>query len=536
MTDGSTNGAQVDSENVEIGQAQKNTNMSGLSKKYFAINSVTQLLFFAFNAITSIIMIPYLIHHLGTSAYGVITLANKVVGWTQFLATAVVSMIGRFVLIHLSRGETSTARRYFSTQFIATIALVILLLPVVILISYLSPALFKISGTLASVSRIVFLLTYVSFLLMMIYSALQTSIYVRQQFYIRDLLDTLNQTFRYASWIVLFTVMSPALWHVGVGYAVGALIAVIGVLLAFRKLTPELTPSLKIFDVSKFKEMTNFGGWMVAGQIGLMLYNRSDAAILSWSLGLASVGMYGAVAGFTDMVANFTSSYTGMIGPSVIASYGRADYDGCFRIIKRAMKFLSCGMGVLMGVLAGLAEPLLIRWLGTEFGSLSIVVWLLFASIAINSPTDPMATLLNAAKKVNVLAYSNIGGGILNVVLAILLLKFTRLGLCSMPIALALSSAVKNLIVFPYYSGKVLHKPVIEFYKPQMPSIGVVLVSFTLTMWVAKLMMPKSFLSLTCVALPLFCVLGAAAYFLVLDNDDRRFCREVLPFSKKRVV
>ena len=67
------------------------------SKKHFARNTLAALLFYAFNTITSIWMVPYQISHLGISNYGMVSLANNFGNYMQLFTIALVGIIARFV-------------------------------------------------------------------------------------------------------------------------------------------------------------------------------------------------------------------------------------------------------------------------------------------------------------------------------------------------------------------------------------------------------------------------------------------------------
>ena len=89
------------------------------TKKHFVRNITASVIFFVFSAATSLYMVPFQIHHLGTANFGMVTLAISFAAYLQILTVALVSSIGRFVAVEMARSNYDRARSYLNTQTIA---------------------------------------------------------------------------------------------------------------------------------------------------------------------------------------------------------------------------------------------------------------------------------------------------------------------------------------------------------------------------------------------------------------------------------
>ncbi|HEX2950570.1 MAG TPA: oligosaccharide flippase family protein [Armatimonadota bacterium] len=506
------------------------------SKKHLARNTGSQIFLFIFSIITSLYFVRYQIQQLGIANYGMVTLATQIVSWTQVAAIAIVGTIGRFVTLNIARGDNKQARSYFNTQVTTVIGLSAVLLPVAALVSYITPVFVKIPYGEVMNTRLLFFLTYLTFIVALYSATFQVTLYVKQRFDIRNMLEVANQISGYAIWILLFSLFRPSLWHIGFGRVIGAAVLLMGTVYTFLKLTPDLKPDLRGYDPSKFKEMIKMGTWMTISQVGIMLYLSFDALVINRTLGPASVGRYGTVAGLSVMIRGLSATMLSILGPPVIAYYARQDWTGLQRAVTKAVKFTSLGIAIALGAFCGLSVPFLTWWLGPSFGSLHLLVWLLFPHMVLNLGMDPPSSVTYAANKMAVPGIATILGGLLKVALAVILIKYTRLGLYGVAIADMISLSVKNLIFQPIYVSRLLQSSSLPFYKAVVPSIFVFSAVSLTALALSRITHSATFSVMAVEGLAVVMVFSGLTYLLVLNRDDREFLRQSVPWRKKRTV
>lgn len=504
-----------------------NTIMEREAKQHLARNTATSIVFFIFNAGTSMYFVPLQIHCLGVGNYGMITLANQVVMWTGVITIALVGTIGRFVTLHLARGEEQEARRYFNTQLVASLGFAAVFLPITFVISYMTPAIFRVPAGQEHNSQILFFLTYTSFLVWICASAFQVSTYVRQRFDIKNIIEIGNQILRYSTWLLLFAIAVPSMRHIGIGYVLGTTVALVATIIASRRLTPELRPSLREFDVRKLREMLGMGGWMTVAQLGQMLYLLCDAVILNMMLGPAVVGMYGAVAGLTMMVRGLSGMVLGVIGPPAVAYAAKGDFAGMARLMTRAVKFQSLFLAIILGIMCGMSVPLLRWWLGPKFVPLALLLFLLMCHLPMNLGSETLSTVTYATNRMVAPAIATVAGGLLKVVLAIILIKYTRLGMYGVVTADIVSLSLKALVFFPVYTGKIMKRSSVAVYKALLPAMAVFIGASALSWKATHVFVPYGFIGLAVTGLILTVVVGTIAYRFALNSDERSFIRVI---------
>lgn len=514
---------------IQSEQHSNNDNGSiSSAKTHLARNTLSNVIFFLFNVVTSLYMLPYQIRHLGIGNYGIIFLAIQFVSYTQILSMAIVGAISRFVVLHASKGDNEEARSYLTTQVIAITWLAALLIPAAMLISFLTPRFLNLPSGQAANTQILFFIMYLAFLTSLFTSVFQVSLFVRQRFDLKNLIEIINQIFRYSTWILLFAILTPRIWHIGVGTFAGALVALVASLIVFNKLTPELRPSLKGFDKGKFLEMVKTGAWMTVAQLGWILYIAMDTLIINKILGPTSAGNFATIAGIQTMLRTLSSTMLVLVVPPAVACFARQDWDGLMRGSARALKFTSLSYAILFGIICGLSVPFLTCWLGPKFAPLSLLTWLMLSHLVLNNAADPLFFINYAMNRVAVPGIATVIGGVIKVGLAITLVKFTSLGLYGIPVADIFCLGMKNLVFAPIYTGKVVGRSPLPLYKALFPSVFIFAATSATALKLTHIFKLTSFFDLLCVGAPVAIVFALITYFIALTDDDRTFFKQVI--------
>jgi membrane protein EpsK len=108
------------------------------------------------NAALLVWYIPFLVRHLGVSAYGMIPLANSLVMFSTVISTSLNVSINRFLAIDLNRGDDADGNRTFNTALALSLGGCLILLVPIGLLTYFFPVLFKVPAGLEFSTQILF--------------------------------------------------------------------------------------------------------------------------------------------------------------------------------------------------------------------------------------------------------------------------------------------------------------------------------------------------------------------------------------------
>ena len=83
--------------------------------KRLAINMIANIVAFVVQFGINFLLTPYIVHTLGSEAYGFVQLSNNIISWVGILTVALNSMSGRFICIEINRQNTKKAKEYFNS-------------------------------------------------------------------------------------------------------------------------------------------------------------------------------------------------------------------------------------------------------------------------------------------------------------------------------------------------------------------------------------------------------------------------------------
>lgn len=504
------------------------------AKKHFVANTVSNLVFFVATVVGSFFMVPYQKNHLGIANYGTVTTAHSFTLYTQVLTVVLTTTLFRFATMHLARGDTDEARKYFNTQLVAVVWFVAAFAPLSLIISYYTPSIIRIPGGEDWNTRILFAAMYLSFLVNLVCNPLRIAQFARHRFDLGNWANLAGQVARYATWIVLFGVLAPLTWHIGLGFLLESIVVLIASAVIFRRLLPNLRPSLRGFDKRKFIDMTKMGAWLAANHVGVVLYLSVDLFLINRLLGPASAGSYALILGIAMMLRTLSSTMSSLITPLAVSYYACGDYKSMTRQMARAVRFVSLGMAIPLATVCGIAAPFLAWWLGPECRALYPLVWWLLAHQVITCAVEPLYSINMAANRMSVPALVTVAGGVLKVVLSVALVKFTPLGIYGVAIGGFCAFVLKNTLFTPWYAAHTINVRSWPFYKAMVPSVvvfGVIsLTALELTHHVSL----HGFAQIAATVASVFLVSVVGTYYLAITEDDREFLRSAAPWNKKR--
>jgi membrane protein EpsK len=490
------------------------------AKKRLLVNVFTNILVVFVNAAISIWLIPYLIKHLGLGLYGMIALVISFIAYFDLFTRSIANSVTRFVAIHLGRDEIEKSNLYFNSALSAlTVLCGILLVPVVI-IALLFSRIFQVPAGFEADTSWLFFLVLLSSFIMSVTSPFIASAFIRHRFDLSNSVDILSRFLRVAVIVLCFTYLSPSLKYFGLSYLSMAIFFLVCSVMLARWLTPQLRVNRKLFDWGAFRQMTRMSAWITVNQVGILLYLGTSLIIINLFLGPEQVGRYAPVAQWVTLLVALAGSISNVFTPIAYEYIAREQTAVLAIQIRRSVKFMVLIMGLPVGLLCGLAQPIL-RWWLPSFTDLWPLVWLLIAPLLVTVAVRPMGSIHRGLDKVKVPALVTFIIGIINVLLSIALVHYTNLGIYGVALALSLCFAGKNLFFTPIYTAIITNQPKTSFIKETIPgflmaallSLGALALSRTYDL--------ASLPRLSVVAVVAALIYGVLSYQIILTQEDR---------------
>ncbi len=426
------------------------------SQRRFAINLVANGGNFLINILIGIWFTPYLIHHLGVSAYGLIPLALSVVTLMSVVPNALNGSVGRFLTIAFERRDAPETARIFTAYFFTNSALACVLLVPAVVVSLNVNRVFSVPDGYDQQFIALFLCTAGFIALTILGSTFSLPAFCLNRFEITNSIAALGNAVRIIVIVTMFTFFTPRVWHFGFGLLAGALSTVAGYILASRLQVPGLRIKHRMFRWETVRQFAGIGGWMVVSQIGTLLYLGIDLMVVNRFVGVKEAGSYGAVLQWSGLLRSFSWVMTAGFVPTIFALYARKEHAELAGYTRRAVRFVSLLLALPVGLICGLSQPLLTVWLGREFAYLAPLLVLLTFHLSMNLGVSPLTFLQSARGKVRTPGIVTCLMGCLNVVLAILLAVSAGWGVYGVAAAGAVMLTVKSVFFEPVYSAWII--------------------------------------------------------------------------------
>jgi membrane protein EpsK len=516
---------------LELGSGSPRTALDGGAKERFLINVGTNVTYVALNAIIMIWYTPFLLRHLGPAAYGMIPLTQSVIMYVSIVSASLNVSVVRQLAIDLNGGSIQQANQTFNTALaISLIACGVLLVPSGIA-AYCFPLLFDLPSGMGLEVQFLFLSVVATVLFGIIGANFSVSSTVHSRFDLQNLVRAVVLLSRTAVVIVCFTFWPASLWHVSAALILAAAINLVGDILIWRRMTPQLNLDRRAIDAGRYRKLVSFSGWSSVNQIGTLLLIQVDIIVVNIMFGAEATGQYGSVMLFATLITTMTMTISGVLSPAIIMRSAQDDIEGVRRIAVRAVKFLCIGLAVPVGLLCGFGRPILSLWLGPEFAELDVLLILLVGHLSINLAARPLVYIITAYDKVRVEALFTVGLGLLSVVLSVAVSKWGLWGVLGVALTVGALRSLKNVLFVSTYSAAIMRLPWWTFYTPLLAgSLGTFGIALAGRL-VSDAYGPKDWYVLAWWAVGLTTAYTAIALVLGINRSDRAF---LLSFLDRR--
>jgi membrane protein EpsK len=491
------------------------------AKSRFVINVSSNAGYVILNTALMLWYVPFLMHHLGVAAYGMVPLANSLVMFATIISSSLDVSINRFLAIDLNQGDDASANRTFNTSLaLCLIACAIMLLPASI-VTYFLPALFNIPAGLELATQFLFAGVSVAMLAAMVSGSFGVASLITHRFDLFNIVRSLTSLSRLGVVVLCFAIWSPSLWYVAAGFVISAAVGLIGDVMVWRRLTPQLYIDRRDIDRRRLHSLAGLGGWSAVNQAGALFLTQVNLVVVNMMFGAEMTGRYGSLLLFPTLIETMTGTVVTVLSPAIMACYAVGDVGGMRNIASRSVKLLGVGLALPIGLLCGFSRPLLSLWLGPDFAQFDFLLVLLVAHLAVNLAIRPLLYVITAYNKVKIQGILTLALGVANLALAVSFARWSGWGAAGVAAATAIVWTIKNVVFLSSYTAGLMRLPWWTFFAPltagALGTLAVALVSASVT----ELWWPASWLALGAMASAVAAVYAIVSYAISLNGSDR---------------
>jgi O-antigen/teichoic acid export membrane protein len=486
-------------------------------------NILLTIIGFVINTVVSFLLAPYVIQKLGVEAYGFVSLGSQFVNYAAIAGIALNSMASRFISIEIHQGNWENANKYFSSVWVANLALIgFLTLPAFGLIYFLNDVL-NVSAALLKDVQILFVFLFINYFIGTAFSAFTVSTFVTNKLYLKSWREIEGRLLYAGLLVLLFTYVTPGVYFIGLATSITALYTAAFNWHYLRKFLPQVRISLQGFNWTTVKELISSGIWNTVIHLGQILTQGLDLLIVNLLLGATLMGTLALSKTIPVMFISLVGMIAGVFAPTYTMHYANGNRTELLASVRYSMKVLGVMVNVPVAVFAAFGESFYQLWLpGQNAAQLHQLSVLAMLTVVVSGPINGLYSILTATNRVKANALAVVITGMLNFALVWLLLTQFELGMVTVVVVSLGLGIARNLLFTAPYGAKCLQLPWYAFYPAMYKSAGVFIALYGITIFFKQAFEIINWLQLAVYSF-CFILLGLAFNMvLIFDKDELR--------------
>ncbi len=390
-----------------------------------ARNVSTRYLAIIAETVIGLVMLPFNLRHLGTADYGLWVLLGSVTVHFSVLDLGYAGALVKFMAQYRAHRNAQALNEIASTLFFIFAGVGLIAYAVAAGVAFNLDHLFRISAAQAQTGQWVLLIIAIHIAMNFPFSVYGGVISGFQRY------DQNNI-------VAIVTSVAVAVVNAAVliaGYGLIALVAATTVvrLIAFMvyrrnayRVFPELRISLSLFRRHRLREVTGFSVYSSIIDWANKLNYQLDELVIGAFMGSGAVAIWAPAERIISGTQRLTNQLNGVLFPAIVDSDASNQQGRLQQILLQGTR-LSLAMVVpITAALVLLADPLIHAWLREKAAAVAgaaPVIQILALAVAIRVGNATGTTVLKGAGQHRMLAFVNLGTGVVNLALSIALIK-----------------------------------------------------------------------------------------------------------------
>jgi O-antigen/teichoic acid export membrane protein len=413
----------------------------------FARNVGTRYALIIVNALIGLVVLPYNVEHLGTTAYGLWMLTASLTVYFTAIDLGYGGAVVRFVAEYRARRNAQALNEILSTMFFAFCAMALACYGLALITAALLPHIFNLAPDQVRTGQIVLLIISVQVALYFPFSVYGGVINGFERYYVNNVVAT--------GFNVLTAVVNVVvLWR---GYGLVELVVAttltrIAPFWVYRRnayaVFPDLQLRWSLVRAKRLREVTGFSAYLAAIDWSARLTYATDAFYLGIFLNTAAVGVYAVAQRLAEALLRMTNQLHTFLFPAVVqrAVSGRTERQQ--ELLIKANRFQLAIAMCLCASVAAVADVLVPAWVGPGFETAVLATQILAFVVVLRAWVAMPSTVLKGTDHHRYLAAVSAIGAVANLLLSIPLVK--TWGIVGVAVGTAIPVSVMSaVVIFP---------------------------------------------------------------------------------------
>ena len=386
-------------------------------------NVITEYIALALNLGLGFLLLPFNVHHLGQSTYGLWVLATSVTSYFSILDLGYGSAQVKFVAQYRALSDANAINEVASTIFFLFLGIAVPAYVVAAGVAWQLDSVFQLGPEQAATGRAVLLIVSINVALTFPFSVYGGIVNGFQRYYVNHLID-------------IATSLCVAVANVMVLMAGGGVVTLVAIttavrllaLIAYRQSAHKAFPLLDIrwryVRKMRLHEVTAFSIFLLVIDVASKINMTSDTMVIGAFVSTAAVAVWSVASRLTDTARLMTSVLTSFLFPTIVHHATRNKIERLRMVMVEGTRVSLATVIPLLVAICALCRPLVAAWVGPRFAGAVPVVYVLAAVVAIRTGSFTGRAILKGAGQHKFLARWSVISAVLNLVLSIVFVRW----------------------------------------------------------------------------------------------------------------
>jgi O-antigen/teichoic acid export membrane protein len=434
-----------------------------------ARNVGTRYLAIAIDALMGFVLLPFNIHHLGPSAYGLWMLTASMTTYFSVLDLGFGGSIVKFVAHYRAKRDVRGLNEIASTLFFIFAVCGTIAYLVFVLLAFNVGRIVNITPDQFATARALMLVIGVYVSLGFPFSIFGGIINGFQRYDLNNMVGIVSSVIAAAINVAMLSMGFSLVQLVLVTTSVRVLTYFVYRLNAYH-VFPALSIRPSLFLWSRVRELTSFSVYVSIIDWSNKLNYAIDAIVIGVYMSAAAVTLWTVPQRLAEVLQRMTNQLNGVLFPVIVDSDAGRKPERLRAIFIQGTRLSLFSVVPVAAALMMLAAPLIHAWVGPRFDESVPVAQILVFVVAIRVGNATATALLKGAGEHRLLAFTNAGAALTNVVLSLLWIR--RFGLVGQAMGTLVPVALTSiLILWPAACRRVGVNVVSAFFAAVWPTV-----------------------------------------------------------------
>lgn len=490
------------------------------NKREISMTLLFSIIAMGLNYLISFLLTPYITTHLGTEAYGFLTLAKTIANYGIIITSCLNTYASRFITIAYHEGDVDKARKYYSSIVLTNVFLLIVVALFDVVIVYNLDRFITIPISLAHDVKVLFFIDIINYMLLALGNVFNAYAYVRNildRIYIVRIISYLSEG---VILFILFKRFEAKLYFVGVALIASTLVLLVLNYCFSRRYAPYLVICPRLFSYKAVKDLVLSGIWNSINNIGNLLNSGLDLLVSNLLLSATAMGELSIVKTVSTVLTTIAQLLSSPFHPQILKYYSNKDMDSVVRLLIKQIKLSGYVVCVVLAGFITLGVEYFSLWTPNQdikllYGiAIVTVIGFVFEGIA-----TPLFYSYTLTLKNRIPCIITILSGFLNVVGMYILITYAHVGLYGVVGTTTVLGLGTYIIFSPLYSSHCLNVRWNVFYPSMLRIIFAAIAISIVTKAIPISNIAINWFGFILAGI-LICVISLPIYILCVENKE----------------